>query len=372
MDKKVRLLAVIDHLGGGGAEHQFLELVRRLDRERFELRVFLTAGGGQRLADARAAGLDVVCHWEEMRRDTPKALGLLYAEIRAFRPQVIMSWLSYSITLTAAAALLAGHGRLLFSERSSLEHMFNHEVRFGALKKFIFKRAFRRGSLVVTNSRIVAGEFGSRGYAAPGRIRVIQNGVDLRRFDALPPKRELRRSLGLDGDAIYGIYAGKIEERKGIGYLMAALREMPGRAFRFLAIGDGSMEGVLQGFGGIEFLGYRRNAAEYIKASDFLVLPSLYEGLPNVILEAMAVGTAVVSTRASGIPEIIEDGVSGLLVPPGDAVALRAAIARTAGDAGLRAALAARARRTVERLSMERMVESFSSLIIELSGAGRG
>lgn len=365
--EKIKVLAVMDHLGGGGAEYQFLELAKRLDRERFDLKVFLSEGGGQRLKDALLSGLDIDYVSPEVRRNTPKALLGLFGLMRRKRPDVVMAWLSYSATLSALAAGALGIKKLVFSERSSLEHLFNREVRFGGIKKFVLKQAFKRASVVVTNSKAVAREFMEFGYSEKDKTRVIPNGIDLERFSGFPPKDVLRERLGLSGGKIYGIYAGKLEYRKGITFLMDALREIDVPGAEFLALGSGSCEDEVRKCKNLTFLGYRENAVEYIKASDFLILPSIYEGLPNVVLEAMAVGTPVIAAGVSGVPEIVDDGKTGLIVPPGESAPLREAIERLLRDEDLRAALASGALSKAGEFEMKKMVASYEGLLREIA-----
>jgi glycosyltransferase involved in cell wall biosynthesis len=362
---KIKVLAVIDHLGGGGAERQFLELAKRVDREKFDLKIFLTEGGGRRLDEARRLGLDVCCESEETGRNTPRALISLVSHIRKTSPDVIMAWLSYSITLTAVASALTGGKKLIFSERSSLERLFGVEVRFGSIKKFILKKAFGRARLVVTNSKAVAAEFNSLGYVEEGRTRVIHNGIDLDAFSCLPPKDVLRRKLGMAGGKVYGIFAGKLEYRKGITFLLEAIEGIDATGFQMIVIGSGSLEPMVRRHPGVCYLGYRDNSAEYMKASDFLVLPSLYEGLPNVVLEAMAVGTPVIAASVSGVPEIIEHMETGLLVEPEDPLGLRAAMSELIGDGGLRGMLGRNALERIDRFEMMKMVRAYEALFLE-------
>ncbi|MDA8157308.1 MAG: glycosyltransferase [Actinomycetota bacterium] len=363
--QRVKLLAVMDHLGGGGAEKQFLELVKRLDKSIFDIEVFLTEGAGKRMEEALQCGLKITC--TTAKRNTLKALPALINSMRKFEPDVVMAWLSYSITLAAAAAALTGQKRLVFSERNSMEMLFTEEVRFGAIKKFIFKKCLSRAALVVTNSGIVAREFSDLGYAPGSKLKVVRNGIDLETLAHLPAKEALREKLVIPGDGLCGVYVGKLEQRKGLAYLMEALDGInnPSKQFRILGIGTGSMEETLRRHGRIELLGYKPNSIEYIKAADFLLLPSLYEGLPNVVLEALAVGTPVIASRVSGIPEIIEDGVDGLLVGPADAIALRAAMTRFLEDGGLRAKFAANGLKKIREFAMDKMVSSFAQLLLE-------
>ncbi len=170
--ERIRLLAVIDHLGGGGAEKQFMELVTRLEGEEFEVRVHLAEGGGMNIPHVQEKGI-ALSSWGEQRlepshsgRNTLKSVKALARTMREFRPHVTLGWLSYSITLTAIASLLADAGNLIFSERSSLEYMFTREVRMGSLKRLVLRAALGRARFVVTNTASVANEFIKESYCS--------------------------------------------------------------------------------------------------------------------------------------------------------------------------------------------------------------
>jgi glycosyltransferase involved in cell wall biosynthesis len=123
---------------------------------------------------------------------------------------------------------------------------------------------------------------------------------------------------------------------------------------RLTLVGDGperaGLEARAQGLGGhVDFVGYKSQTevAALLREATALVLPSFAEGLPVVLMEALAAGVPVVATRIAGVAELVEDGVSGRLVPPGDVVALRAALAEVLGDAEMRARMGAAGRAKV-------------------------
>lgn len=369
--RKLRVLAVIDHLGGGGAEKQFSELVTRLNPERYTVRVYLSEGGGMRIPVVRASAVELTS-WSAQAlepqysgRRSGESFRELKRQMREFQPDVVVAWLSYSITLSAAAAALTGTKRLVFSERSSLEIMFREEVSHGWLKKKLLQTAFSRARFVVTNTRSVAEEFLQFGYCTADQGRVVYNGLDLERFASLPSREELRRTLGLEAKKLYGVFVGKFVNRKGLPVLVEALQsiEQPEQGFEMLALGAGDMEDMLRRSGQVTVLGYRSNATEFIRAADFLVLPSLYEGLPNVVLEAMAVGTPSIATAVHGAVELLRDGEDGLLVPVGDAAALRQAMQRMMDSAELRERIAAGGLRRIQDFAMQRMIEHWGAVI---------
>ncbi len=184
-------------------------------------------------------------------------------------------------------------------------------------------------------------------HLPPARVTTLYQGVDLRRFRATPALREeaRRRYPVPPGDGPVLAVVGSFEPRKGQTILLDALSSLP--EARALLVGDGPDKPRLQEH--ISRLGLADRAAlfpfttrpELIYArADLTVLPSLYkEGLPNVLLESMAMGVPVIASRLGGVPEIVRPGETGVLVPRGDAAALAEAIRRLWED-----------RRTYERV----------------------
>jgi glycosyltransferase involved in cell wall biosynthesis len=318
--ERLKVLFVIDHLGGGGAERQLINLVNGIDRERFESHVFITERRGERFGELDGT---VVVHGlgERGGRRTLSAFRLLRKSISEVGPHIIQSWLDYSTFLTAAALkTLPLRSRFVASHRTSAEELYRREVRFGELKKGLLIWAYKQADGVTTNSKVLMTQL--KGYGVQ-KVQVIYNGINLESLGKLPPREELRKKLGLDQHLFYVCFAGSLVERKGVEYLLDAVKMMNMENIRFLISGVGELKDAVEraaaGDDRLIYLGYKSNAVEYIKSSDLLVLPSIYEGLPNVILEAMAVGTPVLATNVYGIPELIDNNVNGLLVRPGNA-----------------------------------------------------
>lgn len=187
------------------------------------------------------------------------------------------------------------------------------------------------------------------------RVTVIQNAIDLEEFAPAPAEvsRRMRSALGIRPDQLVVGYVGRLHEEKGLLHLVAGapaiLRAMPDTCF--LLVGDGPQRDELRalvGRLGLErnFIleGFRADVAAVLSMLDVVVLPSLTEGFPNVALEAMAVGRAIVASRVEGIQEIVVDDETGLLVPPADPEALAASIVRLLEQPTERARLAKGAR----------------------------
>lgn len=192
------------------------------------------------------------------------------------------------------------------------------------------------------------------GAAAAGRVVATPMGLDLDGLRAKRPREEIRRELGLRDDLAV-LFLGRLVPIKGVDVLIGALSGASGTAL--LVAGDGPERARLEASAAAGGLAARfvgavdpSRRAELLAAADMFALPSRvlpggrHEGLPVALLEAMATGLPVIATRTGGIPEVVDDGVSGLLVPPDDARSLRAALDRLAGSPALRRALGDAAR----------------------------
>jgi glycosyltransferase involved in cell wall biosynthesis len=205
----------------------------------------------------------------------------------------------------------------------------------------------------------------------PLRVKVIYLGIDATPFPAsADERREQRRAWGVADDEVVVVTAAVLEARKGHRFLIdaiAALRKRTGPRARFVFCGDGSQRTALAAqvrAAGLEehilMLGFSAQMARVLAAADLFVLPSLAEGLPMAIMEAMASRLPVVATRVSGTPEIVAHGVTGLLVPPADPRALATALVDLLGSAGRRAELGQRGRERVEQqFTSTRMAREF-------------
>jgi glycosyltransferase involved in cell wall biosynthesis len=190
-----------------------------------------------------------------------------------------------------------------------------------------------------------------------GRVAVVYNGFDARTFlqgDA----RGLRAELGIPADAVVGIVAGSLIRRKGQDILFQAMRSGKVRPFPLLVAGDGperpAYEKEAAGLP-IHFIGHRSDLGAVLRdAADFLVAPSRQEAFGRVIIEAGFAGIPAVGTRVEGIPEAIQDGVTGLLAPPEAPDALGAAIERLLDDEPLRRKMGLAGKANAGKFSIER------------------
>jgi glycosyltransferase involved in cell wall biosynthesis len=224
------------------------------------------------------------------------------------------------------------------------------------LKRHAFSKwKYRHVDVFVAASQVIAGILEVDGIERE-RIAVVHDGVDLERIDRHEAV-DVHKAFWLPHGAPVVANVAALAPHKGQKHLVAAAAELVRRLpdARVLIVGDGELREPLQhqisSLGldrHVTLSGFRSDVIGMLKSVDLVVMSSVTEGLGSVILEAMACRRAVVGTRAGGIPEVIEDGVTGLLVPPRDESALAHALATLLPDVTRRKAMGEAGRRRVE------------------------
>jgi glycosyltransferase involved in cell wall biosynthesis len=199
---------------------------------------------------------------------------------------------------------------------------------------------------------------------------VIHNGPDLAEADAAAPAGDLVKP---DGETWIG-YLGRLESVKGYDYLMTAVESLSSRRPGLKAFFIGAQRPkAVRTSENMVFLGFREDVFAVLKRMDLFCLPSLSEGLPNALMEAMAVGCPVIASRVGGVEILIEDGENGILVPPGDAEALAHAIDELIDDRDGRRRLGARGRASIQaRFNWERIGDEYERLFEQVLGRKAG
>jgi len=376
-----RVLHVAESAGWAGGETYLLTLATGLDRGRFELAAILPEPG---VLGGRLQALGVPVHTVPLaaRLVSPSALLALARVLRRERPAIVQSHGARTNVYTRLAARLARVPVILSTVHNSL---FDYEV--GGARRRAYVLAERLTSpladRIVAVSGAVERDLIERYRIRADRVVTIRNGIDADRFRPSRPPAAVREELALAPDAPVVGVVGRLTPQKGHAVLLRALPPLVRRfpRLRCLVVGDGPLDGALRreaealGLAGhCRFTGARPDVADLLSVLDVVVLPSFSEGLPFVLLEAMALGRPVVATRVGGNPEVVEDTVTGLLVPPGDPAAVADAVARLL-DRPAEARLMAECGRARVRaaFSLERMIRALEELYtILLSGAGWG
>ena len=392
-ESPVRLLKFMTLFGFGGTERQVVNLVRGLDRSRFDPSFACLKRWGHFLNDIQDQQIPIA----EYRITSLYKPGTFWQQLqfarqlRRNRIQIAHSYNFYANVFAVPAARLAGVPVVVASIRDTGLGMTPAKMR-------VHRRVCQLADCVLVNAEAVRQWLIGQGYSAD-KVAVIRNGIDLSRVVAPGAGAGLRRALGLPEGARLVVVLARLVPSKGIeNFLEAAAAVARSRPdVRFLIVGERFVSG--EGDSGaapeiqykeslqqlasrlgvgerVLFTGYRAEVADVLSQSAVSVLPSVSgEGLPNAVLESMAAGVPVVATRVGGTAEVIErDGVEGLLVPPRDPAALARAIGAVLDDRGLALRLAQEGRRrAVEQFSLERMVRATEDLYTRLlENAARG
>jgi glycosyltransferase involved in cell wall biosynthesis len=348
----IGVMHVIGSLDPDGAQRQMTQLAVRLDRAKFRPSVCVLTRGGPLEETLRRA--DVPCRvvGKSWKFDF-SVLGRIREMIAEQEPDIVHTWMFTANAFGRKAAFGAGVRAIIASER-------NEDVWKPWLYRWIDRRYARRTFRIVGNSRGVIDYCLREGIPAE-KTAVIENGLDVDRLKPVDPAG-LRRELGVpDGARLIGT-ACRLAPQKSLHTLIDAARKVDALC---LIAGEGPLRDELQRRGG-RCVGYVERIADFLSLLDVFVLPSIFEGSPNVLQEAMAMGRAVVATDIPGTRETVRDSVTGVLVPPESPEKLAEAIAALLADEGRRAALGSRARADVlERFSMARMVDRYQRLYEE-------
>lgn len=381
--KKIRVLHIINSLDIGGNERFLLQLLEHLPRSTFSQEVCVPDRGKDATRD-----LETACR----RLNTPikvlrvggnwdvSVLPRLVCVILKGRFDVVHTHLIYSQVYGRLAAVAARTRCIVSSEQNV--YAFKARLPFS----WIERRLSRWTERIIACSRKVREHLIQKVGVNPLRVVVVPNAVDTDVFFPIRKRTRLyrgvekvREELGIEeGDTVIGT-VGHMTRQKGYDVLIAAmpqiLRKHPRTKFVFVGRGllREKLEKQARELGvapQIRFAGIRRDVPGVLNCLDVFVLPSLWEGFGTAIIEAMACGVPVVASRVGGIPEIIEDGVSGLLVPPGRPAFLVEAVTRLLDKPRKMREMARRGRTSAaERFSVRKMAQSVGKVYLQL---GRG
>ena len=367
--KKIRLAVLITRLVRGGAQRIALETFRRLDPSRYE-RHFLTGPDlgpeGDSFDEAIRSGIRPVVIRGLHREISPfsdlAALLRLASFLKKERIQILHTHTSKAGLLGAAAARLARTPIVVYTPHG---HIFGKGARIpgvtGAFRKrclLVLRRLAERWSdRVVALNRADLEEQVALGLGPREKYVVIPNGIDLGAYGDSRDRAPLRKALGIGSGTQAVAVVGRLTREKGHEILIQAFSMIsPDLRPVLLIVGGGPLEHRLRvetrrlGLASrVRFLGPRRDVPRLLAASDLLVLPSFYESGGLVLMEAMASGRPVIASRTGGVPDLVNDGESGLLVAPGEPGPLARAMERVLRDQGLAGRLAEGGRRKVIR-----------------------
>ncbi len=371
--RPIRLALVITELAPGGAERCLVHLATKLDRSRFCPIVYSlgpepNAGRRELVDNLRAADVEVTFLGHASPHRVLTAIGQLAAQFLRQPPDVVQTFLFHANVVGALAARRADVSSVVLGERVADRRRW---------RAWLERWAGRDAARVVCVSQSVADHCRRLGYPAE-RLVVIPNGVDVAAFAGAVPLdlRELGLPLGRRGI----VYIGRLHKQKGLQSLLANAARFLGPLpnHDLILVGDGperrSLEQLARESGfaeRIHFVGWRTSVPSLLAAADLLVLSSRWEGMPNVILEAMAAGKAVVATRAEGVLELLGEQAEPQTVALHDEAGLATRIAELAADVSTRERLGRlNQARAASTFSLAAMVQQYSRLYETLARLG--
>ncbi len=368
-----RLTYVIGELGKGGAEYQLYELLRGLDRDRFAPTVVALAAGGYWAGPIRALDVPV--------REIPASgsadvgrLRRLRAELRSLAPHILHTILWSGNSYGRLAAIGLPIPVVLTAERNVIARP--------SWQVMVERTLDRLTDRYLVNCQAIADGLVHREGLPAGKMLVVHNGIDLTRLAPFVLERHAARAaLGFPVDRRLVAQVGRLAPQKDYPtFLAAAARVAAEHAdVDFLVIGEGQLRDALVAQAAalgiadrVRFLGLRHDVPAVLGAVDVFALTSLYEGLPNVVIEAMSAGAVAVATDVGGTRELIVPGETGVLIPPSDPAAAATAIGRLLREPDTLARMAGAARRRIEEeFGMEAMVRRTTAIYLDrLRAAG--
>lgn len=356
-------LTRVCHLVDQSIDYPLLRSIyRHHDRNRFTLSFGSTHPRGALQEVMTSLGAEAFSLDARHRRSIPRAVVRLASLLRKQRVSILHAHLFEPTAIGLLAARLAG-AKFIFTRHHS-DHHHRMGKRFHVrLDSWCARHADRVLAVSEATRRILIDKEG----VPSNLVSVAYNGVAP--FDQPPPARlaALRRDLGIEGKSVC-LMIGRLHEEKGHRFLFEALEGVRSEAgpLMVLLAGAGSLRETLEadvrhrGLSDIvRFLGRRSDIPDLIAISDVIALPSLAESFGLSLVEAMALGKPVVASAVGGIPEVVGDGDTGLIVPPGNSAALKSALVRILKNRELASKLGEAGRERAAFFSEERMMRAY-------------
>lgn len=356
-DDRLRVALVACSLGLAGAEKQTYYISKALLRRGVDVRIYCMMRGGKYQEALRHEGIDA--NWIGWIPTPPLRAGLLVSRLLPFRPHVIQSVNAHLNGYCAVA------GRFLNAIsvgglRSDVQSFLKDNPRFA-------KPLLSWPDGVAVNSRNAIEQVEAKGLVDPKRLYLLPNAIDASEFPERPPSRS--------SDDCNCLWVGRLFPAKRADLFLRALaaaRAMDPRV-RGTLIGYGPeyprVEQLAEALGlfpdGLQFLGFREDVADVLQQADVLVFSSESEGMPNVILEAMAASIPVIATPAGDAADLVQGSGSGYVVPFGSVDAMASAMVRLARSSSTRLRLGAAARQFVVQ---NHSLSSLSSRLLRMYG----
>ncbi len=350
-----KVLLVIDHLGVGGAQKVVVEIVKYLNRDKYHPIVCNLRNETYISREIKEMGIEVfnMCQ----AKYSPWALFQIIKILRQKQIDLVHTHLFKADILGIIAAIITKmpvichcHVSDARRDKKKWQLVMDH-----LLRRFIDKTIFCSEESIHSNLKVK--------NIRTEKMKLIYNSIDLKRFNRCSTKRvaEIREKIKAK-QYMVGTVA-RLSEEKGVKYFIEAAANINNDNITFLIVGDGPLKYQLVELSHrlciqerVIFVGYQECIIPYLCCMDIVVFPSLYEGLPIVLLEAMAMEVPIIATDVDGFKEVIKDGQTGLLVPVKDPTRLAEKITFLLENRNLALSLAQNAREIVEHFDSPKMI----------------
>jgi glycosyltransferase involved in cell wall biosynthesis len=360
---RARVLYLAHTLAVGGAEEMVLNLVRHLPEE-FERAVVCIDQPGPIGEEVRRTGVPFRSLGLRPGLRRPFDVIRLQRAIHELEPTIVHTFL-LTASLYGRFAAMQAHVPIIIGTEVNIYE------RKQPLHRLAERWLMRGTEAVIASAESVRDFYVDQIHADPDKVVVIYNAVDWSQLHTTKTRDELRADVGVPIEVPLAGIIARLTEQKAHRVLFEAMASRPELAsLHLLAIGDGELRDELRRrveqlnlSSRVHFAGARRDLGNVLASIDMFVMPSLWEGLPLSLVLAMGAGLPVIASRVAGIPEVVEDGATGLLVNPGDAAQLGAALARLLEDEELRLVLGREARAFARpRFGVDGYVASMTAL----------
>lgn len=364
----MRVLHVVESLDRGGLERVVCDLVMEQTRQGHTVEVFCLFSPGAFAAELEDAGIRVVAG----NKRTGPDLAILFAlrdTSRRSGNEVVHTHNPVANYYACAAELTSWHYRPIVNTRHNMGARNPNDRR-----EKLFRLSVARTGKVAMVSPQVSKRFIDDGIVPAVKAVVVMNGIPLRRYVQANPstRAAARAALAIDADAFVIGSVGRLVDVKNHQLLLAAVAPIcrSHSKVQVVLLGNGELRGELEQqarslaiAGSVHLLGERSDIPQVLPAFDVFAMPSRSEGHSIALLEAAAAGLPTVATAVGGNPEIVQHGITGLLVPSEDEASLRAALTSMLENCEQRDSLAAQARKWAERtISVEAMAHNYEQL----------
>jgi len=351
----------------GGAENMLISLVENLDKSRYRSIVCLLRDGWLN-TQLQKRGIETMVIPQPHSVDFP----WLQRVYRVLRDRCIDVMHAHEFAMNIYGSVLSLVTRIPIITTVHGKNYYGDKWR----RRLAYRFAARRSTMVAV-SEDLKGFLMQRIGIHPNRIRVVYNGIDLQTYKVNDSNNAIRDELGISPDQPIIGTVGNLFAVKGQSYLLRACKSIANHFPNFVLLVAGAGEelvmleqqaNILGISGNVKFLGFREDVPSLLQAMDVFVLPSLSEGLPLSILEAMAMQKPVVASNVGGIPEVVQDGMTGCLVPPSDPEALADKILQLLHHPQAAVTLGKQGRKRVEvTFGLNQMVYEYQSLYANAS-----